>query len=142
MCCVCECYAYLSFCLLKEKASDDMGIRDWRSDVCSSELRGDRGTEPGAALDFSGDDLDGDGAGDLAGGGAAHAVGDHPQAEVFTHGEAALVVAAHPPDVPPIAKPGRHRRRCRPAARVDIAIMQHRLPLPSRAPPARMSTSL
>ena len=50
-------------------------------------------------LDQAHDGLDGDAAGDLAGVVAAHAVGEHEQADVGIDADRVLVVLAHPADV-------------------------------------------
>src|SRR3546814_3690922 len=38
MCCLQECHVFCVFCLFKQKATYEMRISDWSSDVCSSDL--------------------------------------------------------------------------------------------------------
>src|SRR3546814_9635204 len=100
-----------------------MRISDWSSDVCSSDLAGDH--------------VDGDRAGHLAGGGAPHAVGDHPEAEILAHREAVLVVAAHPPDIALIAQRGRGLDASPSGVSLAIAVVQH-APAPIKPVPGPM----
>src|SRR3546814_15505317 len=81
--------------------------------------------------------VDGDRAGHLAGGGAPHAVGDHPEAEILAHREAVLVVAAHPPDIALIAQRGRGLDASPSGVSLAIAVVQH-APAPIKPVPGPM----